>query len=224
MTAHKKLTTFDRDHARANLLRYTRKAFSMLPKLNKPRILDIGCGTGVSTLELARISGGNVVAVDIDRNALDQLVNRFRKEGLVDRIKAIHISMQEMKLPSNSFDIIWSEGAIANIGFKRGLSEWRDLLAPKGFLVVHDAMTDLPRKIELTRTCGYTMLGQSELPPNIWWNEYYAPLKRQLKMVQEMGSPDDRVINEIRMAEREIREFDSESNRFGSVFFVLKRV
>ena len=196
----------------------------MLPKLSSPRILDIGCGTGVSTLELAKISGGDIVAVDIDRNALNRLANRAAAEDLSSRITVIHAPMEQMHFPPGSFDVIWSEGAIANIGFERGLSEWRDFLVPDGYLVIHDAMTDLPRKIELTRTCGYTTLGQFELPPNIWWNEYFAPLKKQLKTVQEMGSLDDRVINEIRMAEREIGEFDSENNRFGSVFFVLKRV
>ncbi|HUV64140.1 MAG TPA: hypothetical protein VMW24_09590 [Sedimentisphaerales bacterium] len=57
--------TFNRDQFRANLLEFTRKAFHMLPRLDKPRILDIGCGSGVATLELARISGGNIVAVSI---------------------------------------------------------------------------------------------------------------------------------------------------------------
>ena len=222
--AHSNLTSFGRDRVRANLLPYTRKAFGLLPKLSSPRILDIGCGTGVSTLELAKISGGDIVAVDIDRNALNRLANRAAAEDLSSRITVIHAPMEQMHFPPGSFDVIWSEGAIANIGFERGLSEWRDFLVPDGYLVIHDAMTDLPRKIELTRTCGYTTLGQFELPPNIWWNEYFAPLKKQLKTVQEMGSLDDRVINEIRMAEREIGEFDSENNRFGSVFFVLKRV
>ena len=59
----------DRDQFRANLLAYTRRAYRMLPHLAKPRILDIGCGTGVSTLELARISDGDLVAVDIDQDA-----------------------------------------------------------------------------------------------------------------------------------------------------------
>ena len=223
MTAHKKLTTFDRDRVRSNLLPYTRKAFGLLPKLSRPRILDIGCGTGVSTIELARISGGVIVGVDIDRNALDGLLKRAEEEDLSSKVTVVHSSMQEMDFRPNSFDIIWTEGAIAYIGFEQGLSEWRDLLVPEGFLVVHDAMTDLLGKIELTRTCGYTIVGQFELPPNIWWNEYFAPLKKQLKTVQKMGSLDDRVIKEIRMAEREIREFDSESNRFGSVFFVLEK-
>ena len=40
--------------------RYTRKAFRLLPKLAKPRILDIGCGTGIPALELARLREGEI--------------------------------------------------------------------------------------------------------------------------------------------------------------------
>ncbi|MBU7032610.1 MAG: class I SAM-dependent methyltransferase, partial [Theionarchaea archaeon] len=43
----------------------------MLPALDNPHILDIGCGTGEPTLELARLSEGIITAVDINQRALD---------------------------------------------------------------------------------------------------------------------------------------------------------
>lgn len=195
----------------------------MLPSLGKPRILDIGCGSGVSTLELARISGGDIVAVDIDREALDKLIDKVASEGLSNRITVVHCSMLKMDFPPNSFDIIWTEGAISYIGFERGLSEWRGLLAPDGYLVVHDALSDLQMKIDLTRTCGYAILNQVVLPPDIWWNEYYAPLKKRLQSLQEVDSIDKNLIDEIEMAKKEIEEFDNENDRFGSVFFILRK-
>jgi ubiquinone/menaquinone biosynthesis C-methylase UbiE len=221
--SHGKPETFDRDQFRANLLGYTRKAYRMLPQLDKPRILDVGCGSGVSTLELARISGGNIVAVDIDKGALDKLINKAESEGLSSRVAVVHSSMLDMNFLPDSFDIIWTEGAISYIGFERGLREWRRLIVADGYLVVHDALSDLQNKIESTHTCGYTISGQLELPPDIWWNEYYAPLKRELEVLLEVGALDKGVIGEIKTAEREIREFDCENDRFGSVFFVLKR-
>ena len=53
------------DQLRLTFLKYTKKAFEMLPQINKPRILDIGCGSGVPTLELARLSNGEIIGIDI---------------------------------------------------------------------------------------------------------------------------------------------------------------
>ncbi len=38
------------EELRERFLKYTRKAYQMLPKMDKPRILDIGCGTGIPTI------------------------------------------------------------------------------------------------------------------------------------------------------------------------------
>ena len=44
---------------RLRALEHTRKAFALLPAIDRPRILDIGCGRGLQTMELARLSGGD---------------------------------------------------------------------------------------------------------------------------------------------------------------------
>ncbi len=215
---------FDRDQFRANLLPYTRRAFSMLPRIVRPRILDIGCGSGIATLELARLSEGNIVAVDVDKEALNKLVNNAVMEGLSKRITVMHTSMLEMDFPSNSFDIIWTEGAITFIGFERGLREWRSLQVQDGYLVIHDVLSDLEKKVELISACGYTTLGEFIIPPEIWWKKYYEPLKRHLEVFQRESALDKRTLNEIKAAAREIEEFDPKCDRFGSVFFILKKI
>jgi SAM-dependent methyltransferase len=215
--------TLDRDRCRANLLHYTGEAFRALPHLTNPRILDIGCGTGISTLELVRISGGQVVALDIDRNALDRLGRNAEREGLSDRIMVIHRSMLDMDFPPNSFDIIWNEGAISAIGFDRGLTEWRSLLVADGYLVVHDSMSDLPRKLELAGKRGYTILKQIALPPDVWWDEYYRPLKRQVEALKLTAPANRDIIDDIKAAEREIKEFDPDNPRYGSFFIIMQK-
>ena len=62
--------TIDTDAYRKNLLKYTGIAYALLPPMDKPLILDSGCGTGVPTIYLAQISKGNVIGVDIDGTAL----------------------------------------------------------------------------------------------------------------------------------------------------------
>ena len=65
-----------KDKIRKRLMKYTRKAFQMLPKMYEPRILDVGCGSGVPTLELARLSKGEIIGIDIAQNSLNRLTRR----------------------------------------------------------------------------------------------------------------------------------------------------
>src|SRR3989344_277794 len=87
----------------------TLKAFSMvegfLPK--EPAILDIGCGPGMQTLELAKISEGKITALDINQKFLDVLNENAKKSGQSPKINTILGSMFEMNFPEKSFDLIW---------------------------------------------------------------------------------------------------------------------
>jgi ubiquinone/menaquinone biosynthesis C-methylase UbiE len=138
----------DLDHFRARLSKYTRRAFRILPELKKPRILDIGCGSGVPTIELAKLSDGETIGIDIDQPLLDKLNRKIEKEGFSNRVKTRKCSLFEIDFPDESFDIIWAEGTISIIGFEKGLGEWRPLLRANRFLVVHDDNKNLSYKLE----------------------------------------------------------------------------
>lgn len=85
---------------------------------------------------LAHETGGFVTALDTHRPYLHELGRRARAAGLEARINAQHGSMENLSFEDESFELIWSEGAIYNIGFDRGLTEWRRLLIPNGSLAV----------------------------------------------------------------------------------------
>lgn len=147
----------------------------MLPHMDKPRILDIGCGSGIPTLELARLSRGEVIGIDIDQPALDKFARQTREAGLTDRVQATNRSILDMNFPDEHFDIIWSEGSIYAIGFERGLQEWRRFLRPGGFMVIHDEQANVKEKLEQIANCGYELVGYFTLSKETWWKEYFAP-------------------------------------------------
>lgn len=122
------------DHFRVSFLKYTRKVFRLLPELEKPRILDIGCGSGVPTIELARLSNGEIIGMDVDQSLLDEFNRKIEKEVFSDRIRTKKCSLFEMDFPDEFFDIMWAEGAIALIGFEKGLREWNRFLKSDGYL------------------------------------------------------------------------------------------
>ena len=58
----------------------TRKAFGYLKNLpTEPLILDIGCGHGIQTLELAKISKGKIIAIDNYQPFLDILKKKAKE-------------------------------------------------------------------------------------------------------------------------------------------------
>lgn len=119
----------------------------MLPELDKPHILDVGCGSGVPTLELARLSNGQIIGLDVEQSPLDKLARKIEEAGLSDRVTTLKCSMFELDFPDESFDIVWAEGSMSRIGFEKGLKEWRRFQKPIGFLVVRDEITDITKKL-----------------------------------------------------------------------------
>jgi ubiquinone/menaquinone biosynthesis C-methylase UbiE len=219
-------TTFqmDKELIRAHLNRYTRKAFQMLPRIDSPRILDVGCGSGVPTTELARLSKGEIIGIDIDQPSLDRLAERIEETGLSDHIKTQHCSMLDMDFPDESFDIIWAEGSISVIGFKRGLQEWKRLLKPKGFMVIHDEEGNIKQKLEQIFGCGYELLGHFKLSTATWQTEYFTPLEELVHEAWAKHADDPKITDEVKEAQREVDEFKQNPERNSSVYFVIRHV
>jgi ubiquinone/menaquinone biosynthesis C-methylase UbiE len=212
-----------RDRIRKHLLKYTRKAFRMLPKMDKPRILDIGCGSGVSTLELARLSQGNVIGIDIDEPAVGKFSRRIKEAGLTNRIQVMNCSMFDMDFPDESFDIVWAEGSIYAIGFERGLREWKRLLKAGGSMVVHDEKGNVNEKLEQISNCGYELIGYFILSEETWWTEYFAPLEKLVNETRTKYPYDQSVLEEIQQAQVELDMYKKYPERNSSVCFVMKK-
>ena len=208
---------------RKHLLKYTRKAFRMLPEMDKPRILDVGCGSGIPTLELARLGQGEVIGIDIDQPAIDIFTRKVKEAGLTKRVQALHYSMFDMDFPDNSFDILWSEGSIYAIGFEKGLKEWKRFLTPDGFMVIHDEQGNVREKLEQISICGYELLGYFLLSQDTWRTEYFAPLEKLVNEFQIKLTDNPKTSAELRQAQEELDMFRKTPERNSSVYFIMKR-
>ena len=94
-----------KDRFRRRLSKYTRKAFSLLPKLEKPRILDVGCGSGVPTMELAKLSSCVIVGVDVDQKLLDMLSRKAAEAGVSNRVETVNTYFT---FDDKFFSVFWS--------------------------------------------------------------------------------------------------------------------
>ena len=162
------------------------------------KIADIGCGTGASTLLLARLLNAQITAVDFIQEFLDGLTVRAKQAGVANRISTLACSMDELPFSDEEFDVIWAEGAIYNIGFEKGVSEWQRFLKSGGFLVASEITwitdsrpselqehwdTEYPEidvastKVKMLEKHGYTPVGYFVLPEDCWLDEYYNPMQ-----------------------------------------------
>jgi len=213
----------DKDNLRAGFLEYTRKAFRMLPTMDRPRILDIGCGSGIPTLELARLSDGEITGIDIDQHPLDKLKKRIEETGLSDRITTVKGSMLEMDFPEGSFDIIWAEGCMHTIGFERALRDWYRFLRPNGFIVIHDVLGNVQEKRGLITLQGYDLVGHLPLPDDAWLDVYYGPLEKLVKQLRVQHHEDAEVSRMLDKEQREIEVFKKDPVSLRTGFFIIQK-
>ncbi|MCI2144826.1 MAG: class I SAM-dependent methyltransferase, partial [Bacteroidales bacterium] len=118
----------------------TLKALSFIDNLDgKSLIADVGCGTGGQTMVLARHVKGKITGLDLFPGFIDLVNANAIKMNLQDRVKGIVRSMDDLPFKNGELDLIWSEGSIYNIGFERGLNEWRKYLKKGGYVAVSES-------------------------------------------------------------------------------------
>ena len=206
------------------MLKYTRKAFQRLPELGRPRILDIGCGSGVPTLELAKLSKGEVVGLDIDQALLDELDRKIQRSGFSNRVRTRNCSMFEIGFPDESFDIIWTEGAISVIGFERGLTKWKRLLRPGGLLVVHVETKGMLDRLGHLPRLGYRLLDQVSLPEDAHWTEYYRHLETRINELRAKYSRNPEALTMLEKRQDEIDMVKRNPKEFSSAFYIMQKL
>jgi ubiquinone/menaquinone biosynthesis C-methylase UbiE len=102
------------------------------------RVLDIGCGTGGQTLQLARRVDGTIMALDNHQPYLDELERRARAEGLAKKLRLCLKDMGALGEEDGEFDLVWAEGALFVVGFQAGLEICLRQLLPGGLAAVSE--------------------------------------------------------------------------------------
>ncbi len=223
----------------------TEKAFSYLPPLpSDAEILDVGCGSGTQTRDLATLTGGTITAVDNHQPFLDNLMKRAAEEtGMKDRIKTVCASMDALPFGKGQFDLIWSEGAIFIIGFENGLKTWKPFLKKGGFMVISDAdwfEPNPPKELmqwwekegyvpapedemkERVKQAGLRLLATYRLPEAGWWDNYYVPMLARIAELRKTHGtvPENAAI--LDSLEEETEMYRKYKRYYGYTFFIMQ--
>jgi len=224
----------------------TIKALSFIDNLtHESRIADIGCGTGGQTMVLAQQTTGHITGIDLFPSFIELFNMNAGKLYLQDRVKGITGSMDNLPFQNEELDLIWSEGAIYNIGFERGLNEWRKFLKKGGYIAVTEAswfteerpaeinrfwmdaypeINTIPIKVAQMQKAGYIPVATFILPENCWTEHFYdlqvAAQEIFLKKHAGNKTAEELVENE----RHEAQLYSRYKEYYGYVFYIGKKI
>ncbi|MFO7965236.1 MAG: class I SAM-dependent methyltransferase [Desulfobacterales bacterium] len=198
---------------------------ALIDKAAPLKIADLGCGTGASTMYLARSLNASITAVDFLSEFIEVLKRNAENEELGGKIKPMVCSMDDLRFSEGELDVIWSEGAVYNIGFEKGITYLRPFLKPGGLLVVSEItwtthnrpseietywMSEYPEietassKTSILEKSGYSPTAYFILPERCWLDNYYVPMQRTFSDFLDRHSHSEKAHEIVEAEKKEI--------------------
>ncbi|WP_295940276.1 class I SAM-dependent methyltransferase [uncultured Alistipes sp.] len=224
----------------------TLKALGFIDNLTEgSRIADIGCGTGGQTMVLAQHAPGYITGFDLFPDFIDLFNANARELNLRDKVKGVVRSMDDLPFGKEELDLIWSEGAIYNIGFERGLNEWREFLKTGGYIAVSESswfteerpaeiydfwmahypeIDTIPNKVAQIQRAGYVPVATFILPETCWTEQYFAPLVRAQELFLEKYAGNKTAEEFIALQRHEAELYRKYKEFYGYVFYIAKKI
>ncbi|MBR6053808.1 MAG: bifunctional demethylmenaquinone methyltransferase/2-methoxy-6-polyprenyl-1,4-benzoquinol methylase UbiE [Bacteroidales bacterium] len=118
---------------------WRRKAVREIVGGGAKEVLDVACGTGDSTIAIARAlpEDGIVTGIDISDGMMALVAGKAAKKGVAGKITLRKEDGEAMSFADSSFDCVTCSFGIRNFEHKeKGLAEFRRVLRPGGKLVI----------------------------------------------------------------------------------------
>jgi len=223
----------------------TLKALGFISGLTeKSKIADIGCGTGGQTMALAENTACEIIGVDNCPDFINQFNQNAQNKNLQDRVKGIVGNMENLPFREAELDLIWSEGAIYNIGFERGLNEWSKFLKRGGCIAItentwfsderpaeiqdfwlktYPEIDTISNKVAQMQKAGFLPIATYMLPETIWTDYYsWQTLRRESFLKKYNGN---KAIEEfVASMKYEAELYDQYKAYYGYMFYIGKKV
>ncbi|PLW98388.1 MAG: SAM-dependent methyltransferase [Marinilabiliales bacterium] len=224
----------------------TLKALSFIEGLtDDSRIVDLGCGTGGQTMTLGKHAPGTITGIDIFERFINLFNAQAEKMNLNNRVKGVIGSMDNLSFKEEELDLIWSEGAIYNIGFERGLKEWRKYLKKDGYIAVSEAswftesrpaeiedfwmdaypeIDTIPNNVAVMQKAGYVPVASFILPEYCWIENFFVPQEKAriafLNKYKGNTAAEEFVANQV----HEEKLYHKYKEYYGYVFYIGKKI
>lgn len=209
-----------------------------------PAVLDLGCGGGGQTILLAELTRGSIVALDSHAPSIERLRATVTERRLDGRVRPVVADMAEPGVPSESIDLVWSEGALYNIGIENALRVCSVLLRPGGYVAFTDAVwrkENPPREIKASFDQDYPGMGRTEdlievirklelelighftLPDEAWWDDFYTPMTLRIEVLRGEYAEDAAALAILDQLAEEPEMHRRHAEYYAYEFFVARR-
>jgi len=223
----------------------TLKALSFIDGLTeKSKVADIGCGTGGQTMVLAQNISCEITGIDSWSGFINQFNQNAQNKNLHDRMKGIVGNMENLPFQEEYLDLIWSEGAIYNIGFNRGLNEWRKFLKQGGYIAVtentwfteerpaeiqefwqkaYSEIDTIPNKVAQMQKAGYLPVATFIVPESCWTN-YYSIMQKTHASFLKKHTGNKTAEEFVGYQRYEAELYYKYKAHYGYVFYIGKKI
>lgn len=209
-----------------------------------PSILDLGCGPGTSSAELATMTAGRVIACDLQAPFVAGQVLAARGNGEAAAVHGVCGDMASVPFGTGTFDLVWSEGALYSIGFRHGLRVCAELVRPGGYLAASEAVWTVPDppdeirawwaaeypdidtievKVADVAHAGFDIVGHFTLPASAWREYYYRPMLARIAALRVVWARDEVGLGVLTELEHEASMFERFGHTYGYEFIVGQR-
>jgi len=224
----------------------TRKALGFLDHLDQiSHAADLGCGSGGQTMVLAQQLTGAIIGLDLFPDFIHVLNEKAQKQNMDEQVKGVVGSMDDLPFEKEAFDLIWSEGAIDNIGFEKGLAHWYGFLQKNGYVVVScpswltrerpaviekfwsdagSGLDSIEHNVEALQKFGYQFIASFTLPETCWTDNYFIPREAALESLLEKYPENETVEVFVSENRDEVELYEKYKQYYGYVFYIGKKI
>ena len=153
--------------------------------------------------------------------------------------------MVNLPFGDEDYDVIWSEGAIYNIGFEKGVKDWHRYLKSGGLLVVSEITwitgsrpSELQKywesqypeigaassKIGVMETKGYSPMGYFFLPVHCWLDNYYRPMQNSFKDFLDRNGNSEEARAIVEAENREIEMYEKYKTHYSYGVYIARKL
>ena len=229
---------------------YTLTAGKLANLDENSQILDIACGHGIASINLAKKFCCHATAIDINKDFIEVGKKLAAKEKCVhnkpilDKVKFVVGDIYKKSFPKNKFDMLVAEGgALSYIGREKGIKKISKYLKKGGYIELSDMIINnkkLPKEFKelftqegwnfeteesykkLLRENGYDPIFSSFIPRSYMLN-YAKAIKAKLK--RKEGAFKNKKLQSLLNEELAIfYSKDEWLNNLAYIFIVAKKI